>query len=469
MFTPVEVCKRFAQVGVTVPPAPVGGAVPAGVTGALTGDNAAVLAARFRALGYHWAGADKVTVSRHTFDGGKPVRKGRQYELRTADYTGLEWAVRLFKAIVGGKQTVDQRVGIDLTLTPTELAWLYAENVPLWVPIPVGTAEATPRFIHAVRVFQAVVAGRPTTEGSTGRIDPHDATEEWLDAPHAPKWMPLGGAAFDVTLPLDRHRFRAVVPDWTQELVAKAATLYDAARVGQPWQRLAVLHPSAATPDRGAESGLRVRVPLAGLLPDARVAIATSFKGAEHTPAGHAARLPRRRPGGRVHGGRRQEERPAGTRRFPRSAGTGPTAARRGRPAERDTGDVRRPGGTRADRRRAERRPAGAAARTDFAARCAEQGRGDLPPVTAVGPAGAGEHLEARTARLRTAAQSPVPGHAGARRRRRRPTRACRWSPRRGTTASPAVGSIRSRRASHFRPKRSGNSTSGDSTSCRRS
>ncbi len=287
LFTKNEVCKRFVQVQVAKP-APGPGAVPPGVTGALTGDNRPRLAARFRALGYHWADDAEVAASRHVYDqGGQPARDGRRYKLATATFGGLEWAVRLFKAIIAGRSVVDQRRALDLTLSAEELGWLYAQNAPAWVPVPVGTVEAHARLIQAVRTLQAVVAGRETTRGSSGRIAPHDETEEWLSAPHVPKWVPLleEGSKFDVVaVPhAEQQRGRATIPDWTKQLLTTATGLYDAARAGQTpeWGRLAVLHPAATASGGGpAESGLRVRVRVAGLPLAARVAVATSFRDA---------------------------------------------------------------------------------------------------------------------------------------------------------------------------------------------
>lgn len=291
LFASNPVCKRHAQVWIKPPKLIEGSPAPAGLTDKLADLNAVarnILAARFVALGYYWAADAKVKVLRHVFEAnGQPKREGKRYAVKEETYDGLEWAVRLFKAIIKSQLIVDQRKSLEIALSDDDLKWLFAKNAPRWQPLPIGTVEASNDLLAALNLFAAVVRGRTTTHRHVPFITPHDEVEQWLFTDNAPRWGEWSPKNKYTIAPLPHHHARPVRPmasTWTIQFVESAAEKYTETAQAV-WPSLVVQHPATLYPgDQGTETGLRVRVSLIGHSKESLLGLGKAFQAVGALP-----------------------------------------------------------------------------------------------------------------------------------------------------------------------------------------
>lgn len=285
---------------------------------------------RFVELGFAFAGLDSwenapAQPQLHVFEEGKRARNRKKYQITNAGFSPLEWAVRLFDAIVFDRATVqipldawdetkayeigdrvhqdeisyqalkkielpqggethsapatDSKVWaacgkyaeVDLILqkgsgnqqSPNLFDWLFAENAPHWTRMPAGTIEQDEKLIRGIKIFQAMIGGRPSVIGSDGRVDVNLFTHRWLNALNAPQWTDLesAGEGFEIVpFPDDpvNHSNQRKISNWLLEFLHDAGSKLEAA---SPGLKLQLQHPGAAQfKSKAPLSGLRIQV-----------------------------------------------------------------------------------------------------------------------------------------------------------------------------------------------------------------
>lgn len=91
-------------------------------------------------------------------------------------------------------------------------------------------ARDAPSLVRAVKLFQAIKAGRSRVDGVDGRVDPGGDTEAWLRAPNAPRWVRMTESApglhnHEAAQKNDHHDYGT---DWFDAFIVGAAAHYQA-------------------------------------------------------------------------------------------------------------------------------------------------------------------------------------------------------------------------------------------------
>jgi hypothetical protein len=84
--------------------------------------------------------------------------------------------------------------------------------------------------INAIRLFQAIIAGRSRVQGVDGRVDVNGFTHTWLQAENAPGWqlMPLQGEGFFNHERQDENDNHDYGTSWMAEVLINAGKSYEA-------------------------------------------------------------------------------------------------------------------------------------------------------------------------------------------------------------------------------------------------
>ena len=136
-----------------------------------------------------------------------------------------------------------------------------------WIGDP-NSASLGTGFIHAIRLFQSIVAGQSNL-GGDGRIDVGGFTHRWLQASNAPRWITMPNSDplinfvnYEKAQTHDDHDFGA---SWLREVILQIATEYhNTSSSSAPFTINDVSRPEGGnTPDHaGHETGLMCDVNL---------------------------------------------------------------------------------------------------------------------------------------------------------------------------------------------------------------